>query len=210
MTILCSDKTGTLTLNQLALKEPIIYEAGATADDLNFLGSLCSKRDIGNQDAIDKCICDAVPEARRGEWTKYRETHFEPFNPTDKRVVADLELDSATAALLFGSASPPPFMQLAKGAPHKILELAHNHAEIEHRVRDSVQELADRGFRSLGVAINREPRGAPAKWELLGIISLFDPPRPDTKRTIELAVENGIEVKMVTGDHKAIAKETCR
>jgi H+-transporting ATPase len=52
--------------------------------------------------------------------------------------------------------------------------------------------------------------GEPEHWDFQGVISLFDPPRPDTKRTIELAGENGIEVKMVTGDHLLIAKETCR
>jgi H+-transporting ATPase len=41
-------------------------------------------------------------------------------------------------------------------------------------------------------------------------MSLFDPPRPDTKATIAAAIANGVEVKMITGDHGLIAKETCR
>ena len=48
------------------------------------------------------------------------------------------------------------------------------------------------------------------RWLYIGIVPLFDPPRKDTRRTIEQAVANGIEVKMITGDQTAIAKETCR
>ena len=198
MTILCSDKTGTLTLNQLALKEPVILDAATSVDQLNLMGSLCSRRDPGSQDAIDKCICDAVPEALRLQWEAFREDHFEPFNPIDKRVVADLT-EKATGR----------FMAVAKGAPHMILRMAHNKAEIEATVMRHVQELADRGFRSLGVCVNHASKAEP-KWEYIGILSLFDPPRPDTKQTIIDAIANGIEVKMITGDHTAIAKETCR
>ena len=198
MTILCSDKTGTLTLNELALKEPIILDGVTTKDELNLLGSLCSRRDPGSQDAIDKCICEAVPASLKPRWDAYTEDHFEPFNPTSKRVVVDLT-EKATGK----------FMQVAKGAPHMILRMAHNKAEMHDNVMRNVQELADRGFRSLGICVNKASKDEP-KWEYIGILSLFDPPRPDTKQTILDAVENGIEVKMITGDHTAIAKETCR
>ena len=105
MTILCSDKTGTLTLNQLALKAPVLLDPAVDEAEVTFLASLCSRRDPGSQDAIDKCLCEAVPEARRAEYAHWRELHFEPFNPTSKRVVADLE-DARSGALL----------QVAKGA----------------------------------------------------------------------------------------------
>ena len=48
------------------------------------------------------------------------------------------------------------------------------------------------------------------QWNYEGILSLFDPPRDDTKTTITTAMEFGVEVKMITGDQTAIAKETCR
>ena len=73
-----------------------------------------------------------------------------------------------------------------------------------------MQELADRGFRALGVAISYTGEGEPTHWEFQGVLSLYDPPRHDTKATIAAAIANGIEVKMVTGDQTAIAKETCR
>ena len=199
MTILCSDKTGTLTLNVLALKEPILLDTKVTVDELFFLSSLCSRRDKTIQDAIDKCMSESVPEDKQHEWDYYEELHFEPFNPVDKKVVVHLK-DKRTGELL----------QIVKGAPHIILRLAHNKMDIVDRVMGCVQELADRGFRSLGVAVNKSQDADKPKWEYLGIVSLFDPPRPDTKQTIAEAIMYGIEVKMITGDHTAIAKETCR
>ncbi len=69
-----------------------------------------------------------------------------------------------------------------------------------------VQRLGLRGIRSLAVAKTND-RG---NWELLGLLTFLDPPRPDTKKTIEDANAYGVAVKMITGDHILIAKETAR
>ncbi len=112
------------------------------------------------------------------------------------------------------------------------MRLAHNADELREKVEAAVQELADRGFRALGVGISYTGQGEEAAWEFQGVsaiivmvvfsslknfrvrilqvLSLFDPPRPDTKATIAAAIANGVEVKMITGDQTAIAKETCR
>ena len=65
MTILCSDKTGTLTLNKLSLREPIVLADGATPDDITFYAALASKRESSNQDAIDFCITRGVAVSAR-------------------------------------------------------------------------------------------------------------------------------------------------
>lgn len=72
--------------------------------------------------------------------------------------------------------------------------------------KEKASEFARRGFRSLGVAYqkNNEP------WILLGMLSMFDPPREDTAQTIVEAQQLGVPVKMLTGDAIAIAKETCK
>ena len=199
MTILCSDKTGTLTLNKLSLRDPIILTPGMTTEDVVFVAALASKRAHGNQDAIDFCITQAVPEgAGREKLATYKELDFVPFNPTDKR----------TDATICGPDGK--VFRVAKGAPQVILKMSHNAAELRQKVTSSVQELADRGFRALGVARTMTGPGEAPHWEYVGVLSLFDPPRPDTKATIAAAIDNGIEVKMVTGDQTAIAKETCR
>ena len=197
MTILCSDKTGTLTQNKLALNKPTTT-AAPDANKILFWSYVASKKDKGSQDAIDFCLGNGLTEAEHAEIEKYKEEHFEPFNPTSKRTEAHV------------TGPDGAYIEVSKGAPHMILHLAHNCKEIEAAANAAVQDLADRGFRALGVAINRAGRGVPPKWEYLGCLSLFDPPRHDTKATIEAARKFNIEVKMVTGDHTAIAKETCR
>ena len=183
MTILCSDKTGTLTLNELALKEPVCM-GDMDKKEIIFYAALASKREMGNQDAIDSCITNAIPKEDRARLAAFTELAFEPFNPTDKRTEATIQ------------APDKAVFKVTKGAPQYILRMAHNKDELKDRVDTAVQELADRGFRSLGIAISYTAVGEPEHWDFQGVISLFDPPRPDTKRTIELAGENGIEVKV--------------
>lgn len=91
----------------------------------------------------------------------------------------------------------------------KILDKATNKAEIEQIVEQKINEFAESGYRTLGVGkVNGEDENAP--WEMQGLISLFDPPRDDTRDTIQKAMGLGIVVKMLTGDQQAIAKETAR
>ena len=197
MTVLCSDKTGTLTLNQLQLREPSLYGA-QSASEISFYSALASKREKGNQDAIDLVITSALTPEEDRRMHAFEEIKFTPFNPTDKRTEAHL-IDPVTKAEFL----------VSKGAPQVILRLCTKDKEaLKAKVDADVQMLGDRGFRALGVALSRTV--SPPQWEFLGILSLFDPPRPDTKHTIEQAGENGVIVKMVTGDHLVIAKETCR
>ena len=197
MTVLCSDKTGTLTLNQLQLREPSLYGAQSAAE-ISFYSALASKREKGNQDAIDLVITAALSPEEERRMHSFEEVKFTPFNPTDKRTEAHL-IDPVTKAEFL----------VSKGAPQVILRLCTKDKDaLKAKVDADVQMLGDRGFRALGVALSRTV--SPPQWEFLGILSLFDPPRPDTKHTIEQAGENGVIVKMVTGDHLVIAKETCR
>ena len=118
-----------------------------------------------------------------------------------------------------GAAGPPDFAALlkraealvsragesfrvAKGAPQVMLELCQADQALRERVSRAVDELAHEGFRALGVA--REEGG---RWHYLGLLSLLDPPRPDSARVIENAKAYGIDVRMVTGDHEAIARQ---
>ena len=87
-----------------------------------------------------------------------------------------------------------------------ILALVLNKDDISAKVDESVRRLASKGFRSLGVA-RTNLQGI---WEFVGIISLHDPPREDSKETIKTAKTMGIDIKMITGDHIDIAKEIAR
>ena len=83
------------------------------------------------------------------------------------------------------------------------MALCHLDPETAARAQEAVDDLAAKGYRTLGVA--RAANGG--SWEFLGILPLFDPPREDSADTIASARQHGVQVKMVTGDNVAIARE---
>ncbi|KHG14131.1 ATPase 4, plasma membrane-type -like protein [Gossypium arboreum] len=101
-----------------------------------------------------------------------------------------------------------------QGHFQKILNLAHNKSELERRVHAVIDKFAERGLRSLAVAYQEVPDGrkesSGGPWQFIGLMPLFDPPRHDSADTIRRALNLGVNVKMITGDQLAIAKETGR
>lgn len=92
-----------------------------------------------------------------------------------------------------------------------MLGKAWNKDQINDAVNNKMVEYANRGFRSLGVAYaDGDGVGTDTKWDMVALLPLFDPPRHDTKDTIERCQAQGIEVKMITGDHLLIGKETAK
>jgi H+-transporting ATPase len=185
--VLYSDKTGTLTQNRLSVGDPLLVGA-ADRHELLLAAALASRAE--NHDAIDDAVIQALDdEAGLGEYTM---GNFLPFDAVNKRTQAEIIGPEGES-----------FMT-TKGAPQVILRLCRLETPTAKQVEQDVDEMAARGFRTLGVA--RRDQGG--YWRFLGLIPLFDPPREDSAATIKEAAEHGIRVKMVTGDNVAIACET--
>lgn len=187
--VLCSDKTGTLTQNKLVLGKPAAMTK-ADEDEIILAGSLASREE--DKDAIDIAVINGMKN--RKELELYKIEHFLPFDPVHKRSEATVK------------SSDGRIFKVSKGAPQVIFELADNKAEVREQLEKTISYFASKGNRSLGVARTDEKN----KWQYLGIIPLYDPPRDDCRQTIEAAKKMGVNVKMVTGDQAAIGKEVAR
>jgi H+-transporting ATPase len=192
MDVLCADKTGTITKNELTVAELRPY--GKNDENAILLcGTLASRQE--DKDPIDDAIIKKIESSDISkELNKYKVKKFKPFDPVVKRTMATVEDDQGRE------------FEVAKGAPQVMLDLTANKEEVKEQVSKDVKDFAAKGYRSLGVAKS----SGKDRWEYVGLIALHDPPRDDSAKTIETAQEMGVEVKMVTGDHIAIAKEIAR
>ncbi|KAI9318399.1 plasma-membrane proton-efflux P-type ATPase [Dichotomocladium elegans] len=195
VSVLCSDKTGTLTLNELTFDEPYVAP-GYSADDVLLYSYLSAEPGANDpiESAVRKAAEATLPILQKRDdplsVPGYKVTQFQPFNPVTKMTqatVTDIEADAS--------------FRVAKGAPQVIIDLVGGHDDAVH----AVNALARRGLRALGVA--RTIPNEPEKFQLVGMISLLDPPRIDSAETIQDCNALGVEVKMITGDQRIIAKE---
>ncbi|TVY45358.1 Plasma membrane ATPase [Lachnellula subtilissima] len=193
--VLCSDKTGTLTANQLSIRDPYVAE-GVDVNWMMAVAALASSHNIKSLDPIDKVTILTLkryPRAKEMLAGGWKTDKFTPFDPVSKRITAECQKDGVRYIC-------------AKGAPKAILNLSNCSKETADMYKAKTTEFARRGFRSLGVAVKEGDND----WQLLGMLPMFDPPREDTAATIAEAQVLGLSVKMLTGDAIAIAKETCK
>ena len=188
MDILCSDKTGTLTQNSMSLADPWLAK-GYTSDNLMVYAALASREE--NDDPIEKPIFGYIDEKNlRDKLSEWKLKKFLPFDPVHKRTEGVYEGDDCE-------------LVVTKGAPQVILEQSDEKEFDKKAAYAQVEAFADKGFRTLGVAYRKCEEDI---YHFIGLIPLFDPPRPDSAQAISEAKSKGVSVKMVTGDNIAVAK----
>ena len=191
MSILCSDKTGTLTLNKMVLQDDTpIYAAGEDQISVLVYAAQAAKWKEPPRDALDRLTLGAV-DMKLLE--KYEQIDYLPFDPQIKRTegtVKNLETGET--------------YKTSKGAPHIILQLLpEGNTWVRDQVEADVSRLGECGIRSLAVARTN----ADGEWMMMGLLTFLDPPRGDTKQTIVEAHKYGVAVKMITGKHEDMKYE---
>ncbi|VAW54110.1 Lead, cadmium, zinc and mercury transporting ATPase; Copper-translocating P-type ATPase [hydrothermal vent metagenome] len=186
--IFCSDKTGTLTENRMQVAEPVTL-GNHKLNELFELAALASKWE--NNDPIEIPIFNYIKKNLPDiELTRFKQIHFTPFDPVGKRTEAEVEIDGQNFTVI-------------KGAAQILIEMAELTDEQILIINEQVSELASKGYRTLAVG-KKMPNET---LDIIGLIPLYDPPRADSKQVIADMRNYGVRVKMVTGDHMAIAKE---
>lgn len=188
MDMLCVDKTGTITMNQLAVAGVIALEKATEADVL-FAGALASQE--ANQDPIDLAFLTAAKEHHVFDGLPaVTPVSFAPFDANSRRTEAVVEQSGQR-------------LRVMKGAVRAIAEACElGPPEIE-ALEQRVSAAAAKGHRTLAVARGPD-KGIPA---LVGLVALYDPPRPDAKQLIAALRDLGVPVKILTGDALPVALE---
>ena len=177
--VLCSDKTGTLTLNDLTVTA-LRAETGFDEPHLLAMAALASSE--GGQDPVDGAIRAAAAKRPISDAPKLDK--LIPFDPATK-------LSDATAVDAKGST-----LRAVKGAFAVVSKLA----DASSTAAAAAEEFEGKGFRVLAVAVGGKT------LKLVGVIALSDPPRPDAADLIKQLKALGVRTVMVTGDAPATAK----
>jgi H+-transporting ATPase len=186
MDVLCVDKTGTLTLNMLTVAD-VLEINDYKKDDALLFGALASQK--ANQDPIDMAFLAAVHE-RNILLDGYIQKEFMPFDPSIRRTEAVVEKQGAR-------------LRAAKGAVSVIAPLCGIEGKELADLEAKMGAFANKGYRIIAVAVSCDG----SKMGLVGLVALYDKPRPDSAKMIEKLRALGISVKMLTGDALPIAKQ---
>ena len=208
MDILCTDKTGTLTENQIALVRHLDTE-GNDCENVLLYSYINSYFDTGLKSPLD----EAILRYRHIDIDRYRKIDEIPFDFQRKRI--SVIVSAGSGRLL-----------VAKGAPEEILRVCSQRERcglpepLTDAGRESINKIyedqSEQGFRTLAVCYRSlsadQTHFSPADEKdmvLAGLITFIDPPKESARDSIQLLARSGIELKILTGDNERVAKKTC-
>ena len=226
-TVICSDKTGTLTLNKMTVVKSTLYsdiinknDENTFSDDLIKCACLCNNAYIDK----DKVIGDPTEGCLL---TYAKNNGYDVNNIKENKVLFTEAFDSVRKRMSAVIKDKKGYLVYCKGAPEELIDvcsyasikgkLVKLTSEDKDKIKDYCVTMSSKGLRLLGFAmknINTLPKEGDMIEEdltFIGIMGIIDPPRVEVKHAIKTCHEAGIRVIMITGDHKltaqAIAKD---
>lgn len=215
VTVLCTDKTGTLTENKMALSE--VYSSGSFYQI--------------NKEVVPDKYHSLIEFALLAS----KEESFDPMEKALMKIVSDKLIDSSHIHKNWGLAQEYPlskellamsrawipsdkqeFLFYSKGSPEAIFDLCHLPSVEIQSLTSVVAEMASRGLRILGVAKSKSALSElPAKqhdidFEFCGLLGFSDPVRTGVKEAIQDCYSAGIKVVMITGDYHVTAQSIAK
>lgn len=211
MTMLCSDKTGTLTTAKIQVFYDQIWTTDKFSKGQVLEWAAIASNPHADDDPIDVAMLRSFRDTFSDDYDtrikRYNVTKFVGFTPEVKRTVA------------YATHTEQGSIKVSKGLLDKVLSTGDDGGDTwtcanASAVRDTVESIdramSLKGYKTLGVAFGTQDRRGNWVMEFAGIVPMLDPPRDDTKWVIEQIKLCGIQVKMITGDHQNIAAETSR
>ena len=208
MNVLCTDKTGTLTENQIKLLLHIDME-GKEDEKVLLYSFLNSRLQTGLKSPLD----EAILKHQEIDITKFQKVDEVPFDFVRRRVSVVVEYESQR-------------FFIAKGAPEEIIKVCSYYeidgliSDLSNEVRKKIEQkyfdLSAEGLRVLGVASKklREEKAVysindESEMTFLGFVAFLDPPKETAKQSLEMLSKAKVELKILTGDNELVTKKVC-
>jgi len=192
--MLLTDKTGTLTKNEINIVDVVSYKAGIDTDRIMELAGYAASKD--NLDAIDLAIVKKLEGA--GITTRGEVKEFIPYDSDRKRTTALVDEGGNTFLVSLGASQViESFSKFAS-------------AGLKDKFESGIRRAADGGYRVLALALKDTKTNDERDMEIIGMLLLADPLDESAAGIIHFINERGIEVKMLTGDNKVIAGRTAK
>lgn len=232
-TVICTDKTGTLTMNQMLVQEavfPRLSRPDATQEDLNFIATAISANSTANLSRLNPVAPTPIgnpTEAALLLWLDKKDIDYElvresfkiscqwTFSTERKFMATKGHIGEAASAILWVKGAPEIVM--SKCTQIETLAGCETLTEsIRHNIEQQLINFQARGMRTLGFAYSNTPASGDDISQVaesltwLGFVAIADPVRPDVPAAIQACYKAGIQVKMVTGDNIETAKEIGR
>lgn len=206
-TVLCVDKTGTLTKNQMTIDQIFVEDklynlpipvVNKSIEEIITYGTLACQ--INTYDPMEKAFFECADK-------------YKIANPQDHlNLVREYPLEPKSLSVVHVWQQNKKYIIAAKGSPETIIDLCHLGKQEKSKLEKQFKAMAEEGFRVLGVAkCENHSKQLPLdrhdfKFKFLGFIGLVDPIRERVPHSVKECYEAGIRVIMITGDYSATAQ----